>query len=94
MAVTVQQVLQILKEFAPPELACSWDNVGLLVDTGRPVGAIAVALDITADVVQEAAESSGRHYSLAFLWMGKEPLPTAQVARAMGEVLSRLGYAN
>lgn len=57
MAVTVQQVLQILKEFAPPELACSWDNVGLLVDTGRPVGAIAVALDITADVVQEAAES-------------------------------------
>lgn len=57
MAVTVQQVLQILKELAPPELACSWDNVGLLVDTGRPVGAVAVALDITADVVQEAAES-------------------------------------
>ena len=57
MAVTVQQVLQILKEFAPPELACSWDNVGLLVDAGRPVNAVAVALDITADVVKEAAES-------------------------------------
>ncbi len=57
MAVTVQQVLQILKEFAPPELACSWDNVGLLVDVGRPVNAVAVALDITADVVKEAAES-------------------------------------
>ena len=57
MAVTVQQVLQILKEFAPPELACSWDNVGLLVDAGRPVSAVAVALDITADVVKEAADS-------------------------------------
>ena len=38
----------------------------------------------------EAAERSGLHYSLAFLWMGKEPVATAQVARAMGEVLSRL----
>lgn len=57
MAVTVQQVLQILKEFAPPELACSWDNVGLLVDAGRPVNAVAVALDITADVVRDAANS-------------------------------------
>ncbi len=57
MAVTVQQVLQILKEFAPPELACSWDNVGLLVDAGRPVNAVAVALDITADVVRDAVNS-------------------------------------
>lgn len=57
MAVTIQQVLQILKEFAPPELACSWDNVGLLVDAGRPVNAVAVALDITADVVRDAANS-------------------------------------
>lgn len=37
MSVTVQEILQELKAFAPLELACSWDNVGLLVDAGRPV---------------------------------------------------------
>ena len=55
MAVTVQQVLEILTRIAPPELACGWDNVGLLVDAGRPVTAITTALDITADVVRDAA---------------------------------------
>ena len=40
MAVKVQQVLEILEQIAPPELACSWDNVGLLVDAGRPVTSI------------------------------------------------------
>ncbi len=55
MSVTVQEILQELKTFAPPELACSWDNVGLLVDAGRPVDKVLTALDITADVVREAA---------------------------------------
>ena len=54
MSVTVQEILQELKAFAPPELACSWDNVGLLVDAGRPVNKVLTALDITADVVREA----------------------------------------
>ena len=40
MAVKVQQILEILEQIAPPELACSWDNVGLLVDAGRPVTSI------------------------------------------------------
>lgn len=55
MSVTVQEILQELQAFAPPELACSWDNVGLLVDAGRPVDKVLTALDITADVVREAA---------------------------------------
>ena len=49
MAVKVQQVLEILEQIAPP--------VGLLVDAGRPVTSIMTALDITADVVRDAAES-------------------------------------
>ena len=44
MAVKVQQVLEILEQIAPPELACSWDNVGLLVDAGRPVTSIMTIL--------------------------------------------------
>ena len=55
MSVTLQEILQELKAFAPPELACSWDNVGLLVDAGRPVEKVLTSLDITADVVREAA---------------------------------------
>lgn len=55
MAVTVQQVLTLMQRIAPPELACSWDNVGLLVDAGRPVEGILTALDITPAVVREAA---------------------------------------
>ena len=54
MAVTVQQVFEELRRLAPVELACSWDNVGLLVDAGRPVTRIATALDITPAVVDEA----------------------------------------
>lgn len=57
MSVTVQEILRELSAFAPPELACSWDNVGLLVDAGRPVDKVLTALDITADVVREAAAS-------------------------------------
>ncbi len=56
MAVTVQQVLTLMQRIAPPELACSWDNVGLLVDAGRPVEGILTALDITPAVVREATE--------------------------------------
>ena len=37
MSVTVQQILGLLQTLAPSELACSWDNVGLLVDAGVPV---------------------------------------------------------
>lgn len=57
MSVTVQSVLQVLQQYAPVELACDWDNVGLLVDAGRPVSCIATALDITPAVVAEAAQN-------------------------------------
>lgn len=37
----------------------------------------------------EAAGRSGLHYSLAFIWLGKEPVSTARVARAMDEIINR-----
>lgn len=57
MSVTVQQILGLLQTLAPSELACSWDNVGLLVDVGVPVSHVLTTLDITAAVVQEAVEN-------------------------------------
>lgn len=56
MSITVQQVLEEMQRMAPPELAESWDNVGLLVDAGQPVDAILTTLDITPEVVKEAVD--------------------------------------
>ncbi len=55
---TTTQVYEAMARLAPPELAESWDNVGLLVECGRPVERVLVALDITPEVVAEAAAKS------------------------------------
>lgn len=52
---TVQQVYETMQAIAPLELAEHWDNPGLLVDCGGPVHRVLVALDITPEVVAEAA---------------------------------------
>lgn len=53
---TVQEILTFLEGFAPVELAEHWDNVGLLCG-GRqqPVTAVLCALDVTEQVIEEAA---------------------------------------
>lgn len=52
---TVQEIEQAIFQWAPRELAQSWDNVGMLVgDCGKEVHRILVALDITEAVVREA----------------------------------------
>ena len=50
----IQAIYQAMARMAPPELAESWDNVGLLVDCGRPAARALTALDITPEVVEEA----------------------------------------
>ena len=77
MSVTVQQILGLLQTLAPSELACSWDNVGLLVDVSVPVSHVLTTLDITAAVVQEAVENDCQlivsHHPVIF-----NPLRTVQ----------------
>lgn len=54
---TVQEIEQAMFEIAPRECAQDWDNVGLLA--GRPereVQKILVSLDITEEVIGEAAQ--------------------------------------
>ena len=56
-SVTVQQVLAILDDFAPFNLAAEWDNVGLLI--GEPqaeVSGILLALDPSRAVLEEAEQ--------------------------------------
>ena len=52
---TVNELYEAMQRIAPLELAEIWDNPGLLVDCGRPVDRVLVTLDITPEVVQEAA---------------------------------------
>ena len=52
---TVQQLYEAMQRIAPLELAEHWDNPGLLVDCGGNVHRVLVTLDITPEVVAEAA---------------------------------------
>lgn len=53
--ITVNQVYEAMQAIAPLELAESWDNPGLLVDCSGAVHRVLTALDITPEVVEEAA---------------------------------------
>ena len=52
---TVQQLYETMQRIAPLQLAESWDNPGLLVNCGGEVTRVLVTLDITPEVVAEAA---------------------------------------
>ena len=52
---SVNQVYETMQQMAPLELAEHWDNPGLLVDCGGAVHRVLVTLDITPEVVAEAA---------------------------------------
>ncbi|MDO5548141.1 MAG: Nif3-like dinuclear metal center hexameric protein [Eubacteriales bacterium] len=55
--IAVKDILHVLEQAAPYELAESWDNVGLLVgDPEDTVNGVLCALDITLPVVEEAVE--------------------------------------
>lgn len=53
----MQEITQVLDRFAPPHLAESWDNVGLIVgDPNTEVKKVLCALDLNEGVVDEAIE--------------------------------------
>ncbi|XP_072128162.1 NIF3-like protein 1 isoform X2 [Mobula birostris] len=54
----LQEVVILLEKLAPPSLAASWDNVGLLLAPASPlrVRSALLAVDLTEDVLREAIE--------------------------------------
>ena len=52
---TTNDIYAEMQRYAPLERAESWDNPGLLVDCGCEVSRVLVTLDITPEVVEEAA---------------------------------------
>lgn len=57
MHLTIQAILDAFEQIAPPRLAESWDNVGLLVgDPTRPLSRLLLAIDYTPAVAQETRD--------------------------------------
>lgn len=57
MSVRCIEIVNKLKELAPPKLAENWDNVGLLVgDSNAEINKILISLDATKEVVDEAVD--------------------------------------
>ncbi len=73
---TIDQLVAFLDRFAPPRLAESWDNVGLLVgDRARPARRLMTCLTLTPDSVAEAVERE------ADLVVSHHPLPFRPVSQ-------------
>lgn len=76
---TVRDFLEYLSELAPLETADSYDNVGLLVgDADAEVTGVCCCVDITHEVIREAAEKSANliisHHPVIF--EGLKNIPT------------------
>ena len=77
---TIQNVAGFLREFAPPDLAEEWDNVGLLVgDRNRPVQRVMTCLTVTFDSAAEAIERK------ADLIVSHHPIPFHAIQRLTTE---------
>ena len=71
MAITVGDIVERVHELAPPALAESWDNVGLLVgDPAQAVSIVLTALDADDAVLEQAAAHGAEllvtHHPLLF----------------------------
>lgn len=90
---TVRDVERALFDWAPRDLAESWDNVGLLVgDPDAPVDRVLVSLDITETVVAEAVEIGvdlivSHHPVINCTW---HPVQTIRTDERQGRILTGL----
>lgn len=87
---TVKEVIHALNTFAPPQLAESWDHVGLMVGSEKAeVKRVLCALDLNLEVIDEAirigAQMIVTHHPLLF-----KPIHSIQYDTPMGQMLYRL----
>ena len=94
---TVHEIESALFQWAPKDLAQSWDNVGLLV--GEPeneVSRVLVALDVTEAVAREAAEKdcqliAAHHPVMNCAW---SPVQSIRSDTLQGKLLMALVRSN
>jgi dinuclear metal center YbgI/SA1388 family protein len=93
---SVARLVDFLEQFAPPELAGDWDNVGLLLgDRDQPVQRVLTCLTVTPDTAAEAVESGSQllvtHHPVLFRPVKR--LTTATPEGRMLLALVRAGVA-
>jgi dinuclear metal center YbgI/SA1388 family protein len=93
---TVADVIGFLDQFAPPELAADWDNVGLLLgDRTAEVRRVLTCLTVTPDSAAEAVEAGAQlivtHHPILFRAVKR--LTTATPEGRMLLALIRAGVA-
>ena len=74
--IKVSDIVNIIEEFAPPELAYSWDNTGLIIgDREKCVKRVFVTLDITKETVDMAVKTGAdmiiSHHPILFKGLQK-----------------------
>jgi dinuclear metal center YbgI/SA1388 family protein len=79
----LQDIVDVLEQLAPPELAESWDNVGLLLgDRKADVDRILTCLTLTPDVAEEAVRSGAQlvvtHHPVLFKAVQRLTTDTAE----------------
>lgn len=72
----LQKIIDIVEKIAPPEIACEWDNVGLMIGVpGRDVNGIVVSLDFDDNALKTAIECNAdliiTHHPAIFKPMSK-----------------------
>jgi dinuclear metal center YbgI/SA1388 family protein len=93
---TVADVLGFLEQFAPPDLAADWDNVGLLLgDRAAEVRRVITCLTVTPESAAEAVETGAQlivtHHPILFRAVKR--LTTATAEGRMLLALIRAGVA-
>ena len=88
--VILSKIIEELEMLAPPQLKCSWDNVGLLVgDESKRIERVFICLDITSENVKAAVEFGAdliiSHHPLIF-----EPLRSVTENDITGSIVRTL----
>ncbi|WP_069997539.1 Nif3-like dinuclear metal center hexameric protein [Cellulosilyticum sp. I15G10I2] len=90
----LKEIIKVLEEIAPPKLAESWDNVGLIIGSKKQeVHNILCALDINQDVISEAVKNDIQcivtHHPFIF-----KPINKINFDNQQGEMIRKLIFHN
>lgn len=90
----LKELIEKLEELAPPYLAESWDNIGLMVgDPNQQVSRVLYALDLNEAVIEEALHHQVQcivtHHPFIF-----RPLKQINLASCEGKIIAKLLQAN
>jgi len=89
VTVTVSDIIHVMDQIAPPYLAENWDNAGLQIGDHRwPVRTVAVALDPSRQVIEEACDKKAdmliTHHPLIF-----KPLTCIDFRTSIGSIIKK-----